>query len=69
MGLMNMFLMRLPGNLTLETMGKKIMCLTMLPGQQREKHGLLKCGSTGVLLEIRVICVEPLVLCVVIFVM
>jgi hypothetical protein len=69
MGLMNMFLMRLHGNLTSEIMGKKIMCLTMLLGQQRERHGLLKCGSTGGLLEIRIICVEPLVLCVVVFVM
>jgi hypothetical protein len=63
MAKINMFLMKLPVNLTSETMLNKILWHTMGHGQQRVRHRMLKCGRTGVLLEIRVLCLEPLVLC------
>jgi hypothetical protein len=61
---MNMFLMRPPGFLTSETMFIKTMCQTIPLGQLRGRHGLLKCGSTWVILELRIHSIEALVICV-----
>jgi hypothetical protein len=64
MAMMNMSLMRTLGFLRPMIMMNQIMPLTMGYGQQRGMSGLLKYGTTGGPLEVRVHCDEPLMLCV-----